>query len=477
MLVWEAGASTSRGCLCLPAHAVLLASRKRSSLIPVQTGAGPHPGPHPAACRADTSAQSEPPANGADPEAPALLSQPGDRNARSACANGCWAFAARPGPPGISAGGSAASGGAEQSRSWCRGAPARPTRRGRSARRSDASRDRGRGALSEEHKTDLILSRARKPHPGIQLISTETPNRSCSERWLSTYSFCALSWRRAISTAPAAGKGTGSPGPPQPGGDLHPGGAQPRWDPSVNPCPGKVLLFQTRPNDLPKHPSLKAGWKPPRRRLCSTRVLSHLAVAVLCDNTHSRGVFGVSQAGGHRACPGARQRHPTAMLRGLPSRRCCRWVPRAAQHPARPPRPAELGACSRACPRSLQPAQRCRQTCSRNASASIREPLVPSAEQQPAGEHLHHAPVSCELRIAAPPRPCTCTLHPCDPAFISYTLHPCTLHHCNPAPRSYALHHCTCILHPCTPYPTPASLCPAPLNHCTPEPASCTPEP
>lgn len=144
-----------------------------------------------------------------------------------------------------------------------------------------------------------ILSRARKPHPGIQLISTETPNHSCSERWLSTYSFRALGWRRVISMAPAAGQ------------CLCPGGARPCWDPvgsgQPQPCPGKVLLFQTRPNCLPKHPSSNSGWKPPRGRLCSTRVLSHLGVTVLWDNTHSRGVFlGVSQAGGHSACPGVK---------------------------------------------------------------------------------------------------------------------------------------------------------------------------
>lgn len=107
-----------------------------------------------------------------------------------------------------------------------------------------------------------------------------------------------------------------------------------------------------------------------------------------------------------------------------------------------PPQPAVLQAGAEGCRGqgllqclSLQPAQCCcTQIRSRNAAGWIREPLVPSAEQLPAGEHLHQAPANCKRRIAAPlpPVPAPLNLYP----------EPCTLLHCT----SILQHPCTCIL-------------------------------
>lgn len=121
------------------------------------------------------------------------------------------------------------------------------------------------------------------------------------------------------------------------------------------------------------------------------------------------------------------------------------------------------------CP-ALQPSLRCcMQIRSRNAAGRIREPLVPSAEQLPAGEHLHRAPANCKLL-----HPCTLHLYPapCNPKlYITAPLHlyptPCTpepsiLHFaaCITAPQPRTLH---LYLHP-TPYvPAPCSLASPPL--------------
>lgn len=237
-----------------------------------------------------------------------------------------------------------------------------------------------------------ILSRARKPHPAIPLISMETPNHSC---------FGALPLH-LFFPCPQLAPGDFHAPPPSRAVTCVLGGARPRWDPvgsgQPQPCPGKVLLFQTRPNHLPKHPSSNSGWKPPRGWLCSSRVLSHLGVPVLWDNARSRGVFFWGVAG--RRAP------------------CMHWGQVEAPHSraARPPQPAVLQVGAEGCGCcSARP-------CSPRSAAACKS----AAEMQPGGFASYWCPLlsSCLLGSTCTGHLRTancCTLHP---AFISCTLQP-----------------------------------------------------